>query len=173
MIEKSITLIGMPASGKSKVGRYLSEILHVPFVDTDILIIQHFQAATLKEVVDTCKRDFTAIEESFGIQAAFLPQPSVIAPGGSIIFCEKAMRFLSQRTHIVYLDASFETIERRVPNPAERAVIMEPGEKFIDVYNKRTPLYRHWAHRTVNAEGHRKALAEQLAVSFQKRKVAA
>ena len=48
----NITLIGMPGSGKSSVGRVLARRLGYAFLDVDPLIVAAYAAATLQEVLD-------------------------------------------------------------------------------------------------------------------------
>ena len=51
MEKNCITLIGMPASGKSTVGVILAKVLGTAFLDTDLLI-QTQSGARLSELID-------------------------------------------------------------------------------------------------------------------------
>jgi len=163
MNKQSITFIGMPAAGKTKIGGRVSDILDLQFVDTDELIVDHFNAETLQAVVDKLKPDaFADLEESIGILAAWSPCQIVIATSGSMIHCAKAMRYLHEKTHVVYLQASLEMIWERVAKKPDRGIVFGPGETIADLYARRVPLYEKWAHRTINVDGEnrRKAPAE-------------
>ena len=46
-----ISLIGMPAAGKSTVGVILAKFMGLDFVDTDILI-QNMENRTLQDIID-------------------------------------------------------------------------------------------------------------------------
>jgi shikimate kinase len=75
-----ITLIGMPGSGKSTVGRVLSEQLHLERVDTDRLI-ESQEKQTLQQIMD--KRGnatFRAIEEQVLTEMPLFP--CIISTGG-------------------------------------------------------------------------------------------
>ena len=173
MEQCSITLIGMPAAGKSKIGKYLSEIMRFPFIDTDDLIVQQYRAANLQEVVDYLSPElgaFADVEESVDILTALsLRRPTIIATGGSMVYQEKAMRRLRERTYIIYLEASLSTIEERLDGKLEkRGVIMKPRQTIADLYQERVPLYRKCAGRTVNADtDDRKGLATDLAKTLR------
>ena len=47
---KNITLIGMPASGKSSIGIVLAKKLGMKFIDSDLLI-QEKEGKLLKEII--------------------------------------------------------------------------------------------------------------------------
>ena len=49
----NITLIGMPGSGKSSVGRVLARRLGYSFLDVDPLIVEAYGKASLQEVLES------------------------------------------------------------------------------------------------------------------------
>ena len=53
---------------------------------------------------------------------------AVISPGGSVVYCEEAMKHYKEIGTIVYLHASFEVINSRLKN--ERVVLFE---KYADI----------------------------------------
>ena len=90
----NITMIGMPASGKSTVGVLLAKRIGYQFIDSDILI-QNQEKRLLKEIIaQDGLEGFLAIEEQVnrGIQA----DRAVIAPGGSVIYGKTAMEHLKE-----------------------------------------------------------------------------
>ena len=46
----------------------------------------------------------------------------IISPGGSVVYSEKAMEHLKKISKIVFLDAPFRSIVRRIPNARKRVV---------------------------------------------------
>ena len=77
----NITLIGMPASGKSTVGVLLAKRLGYSFVDADI-VIQEKTGKLLKEIIAEQGTDgFLKVEEN--VNSELDVQRSVIAPGGN------------------------------------------------------------------------------------------
>ena len=84
-----ITLIGMPACGKSTVGVVLAKKLGMRFIDTD-LVIQEQTGKLLKELIaEHGDEGFRAIEDR--INASIDAENAVIAPGGSAVYGKKAM----------------------------------------------------------------------------------
>lgn len=68
---------------------------------------------------------------------------SVIAPGGSVIYGEEAMKHLKEISEVVYLKMSYEEMERRIGNVVDRGVALKPGFTLRDLYNERVPLYEN------------------------------
>ena len=88
-MKPNITMIGMPSSGKSTIGVLLAKRLGFSFVDVDI-VIQEKEGRLLKEIIAQESMDgFLKVEER--INAGLDVTLSVIAPGGSVIYGEKAM----------------------------------------------------------------------------------
>ena len=88
----NIVLIGMPGSGKSTVGVLLAKLLGYDFLDSDLLI-QKAEGKRLYEILRDSGNDyFIKLEDK--INAEINCKNTVIATGGSVVFCEKAMEHL-------------------------------------------------------------------------------
>ena len=93
-------LIGMPGSGKSTIGVLLAKALGYDFVDTD-LVIQQKGGGLLKEIIARIGNDgFKQLEED--VNASIDVNKSVIAPGGSAVYSDKAMRHFKEIGTIIY-----------------------------------------------------------------------
>ena len=113
-MKPNITMIGMPSSGKSTIGVLLAKRLGFSFVDVDI-VIQEKEGRLLKEIIAQEGMDgFLKVEER--INAGLDVTLSVIAPGGSVIYGEKAMEHLKEISEVVYLKMSYEEMENRIGN---------------------------------------------------------
>ena len=93
-MKSNITLVGMPASGKSTIGVLLAKRLGYSFVDVDI-VIQEKTGQLLKEIIaERGTEGFLKVEEA--VNAELETERSVIAPGGSVIYGPKAMEHLHE-----------------------------------------------------------------------------
>ncbi len=147
----NITLIGMPASGKSTLGRRLAEKLGYEFVDVD-RIIEAEEKRLLKEIIAEEGDDgFLEIENR--VNAGLCLERSVIAPGGSVIYGKEAMEHLKEIGVIVYLKLSFEEMEKRIGNPVERGVVLKQGMTLKKLYEERTPYYDRYADVVLDETG--------------------
>jgi shikimate kinase len=144
----NITLIGMTGAGKTSVGQELSKRLGFRFIDIDELIEKTFNRM-LQEIVDQYGDPaFIEFEEQAVLSLAPVDR-SVISPGGSVIYSAKAMEFLSQQSIVIFLDASFESIRKRIHNQSSRGIIGLKGRKLQDLFEERRPLYQNYADTTI------------------------
>lgn len=147
----NITLIGMPASGKSTVGVLLAKRLGFSFVDVDI-VIQEQEGRLLKEIIaDEGQDGFLDVENR--VNATLSVHNSVIAPGGSVIYGKEAMEHLKKISTVVYLKLSYEELEERLGNLTDRGVVLKEGMTLKDLYNERIPYYEEYADITVDETG--------------------
>ena len=144
----NITLIGMSGVGKSRIGRELAYKVGYNFIDIDE-IIERRSGKKLQQMIDELGNEkFLKIEEKAILGIGRIDN-SVISPGGSSIYSEKAMNFLKTISKIVFLNATLEEIKERTSNFSKRGIVgIEKGlEKLLD---ERLPLYRKYANITIN-----------------------
>ena len=150
-MKDNLIFIGMPAVGKSTVGIVVAKRLGMRFVDADLLI-QEQEKKLLREIIaDVGEEGFLKIENQ--VNAEVEAENSVISPGGSVVYCEEAMRHYKEIGTIVYLKASYQTIKRRIRNPKKRGVVLREGQSLRDLYNERVPYFEKYADITVCEDG--------------------
>lgn len=148
---KNIVFIGMPASGKSTVGVVVAKRLGYKFVDTD-LVIQEVEKRLLKEIIaEEGNEGFLRIEDR--VNAEIQEERAVISPGGSVVYCENAMRHYKETGMIVYLHTSYETINNRLHNAKNRGLVLKDGQTLKDLYEERSALFERYADLTISEEG--------------------
>ncbi len=149
-MKDNIILIGMPGCGKSTIGVLLAKNLAYGFLDSD-LVIQEQSGRKLQDMIDEMGPEaFSAFEDA--VNATLIPHNTVIATGGSAVYGTRAMEHFKQIGTVVYLKASYETIEKRIRNFATRGIVIPEGQTFRDVYNERTALYEKYADITVDVD---------------------
>ena len=88
----NITLIGMPGVGKSTIGVVLAKVLGYQFLDSDLLI-QKQERRRLREIIE--EEGYTGFKEIENrVNASIDVNHTVIATGGSVVYCEEAMNHL-------------------------------------------------------------------------------
>lgn len=150
MKKKNLIFIGMPAVGKSTVGVVVAKRLGKQFIDTDLLI-QEQEKKLLREIIaEVGDEGFLKIENQVNRDVDV--ENAVISPGGSIVYCEEAMKHYKEIGTVIYLQASFETIKQRIRNPKKRGVVLKEGQTLKDLYDERTPLFEQYADIIVNED---------------------
>lgn len=148
---QNIILIGMPGCGKSTVGVVLAKMLGYNFIDSDLLI-QNSEGKLLRDIIEEEGREgFHKIEEK--INSSINVSNTVIATGGSVIYCKKAMEHLKIEGKIVYIKLTSDSITERLGDITDRGISMKDGQTIIELYNERTPIYEKYADIILNSEG--------------------
>lgn len=141
--EPCITLIGMAGSGKSTIGMALAKYMDYAFMDTDYLIESAY-GTDLQSVADALPGDaFLDMEERF--ICSLRASRTVIATGGSVVYRESAMKHLHSMGPVVCLDASLETIQKRIALNPQRGLVIATGQTIADLYAERIALYTKYA----------------------------
>ena len=113
-MKDNIVLIGMPGSGKSTVGVILAKVLGYSFIDSDLLI-QKAEKKLLKEIIAREGQEgFLKIENR--VNASIETEKSVIATGGSVVYCQEAMEHLKEIGTVIYLQLDYPILRRRLGN---------------------------------------------------------
>ena len=151
MKSESIVLVGMAGVGKSTIGRALSEALGFSFIDVDDYILEK-DGKTIQELIDDeGEQAFLQLEKQRMHEIDLTGK--VVAPGGSIIYHPDLMEYLKQHSTLVYLDDSFENIEKRLPSVLARGIVGLRNKSLRQIYDERRPLYSRYADITVNCRG--------------------
>ena len=150
MSKENIVLIGMPGVGKSTVGVILAKVLGYQFIDAD-LVIQKRENRLLHEIISEEGLDgFLKAEENANVYIAQNEEKSIVATGGSVVYCEKAMQELKKTGRVIYLELEYDQLKKRLGNLKGRGVVLKDGQDLRGLYEERIPLYEKYANLTVN-----------------------
>lgn len=146
----NIILIGMPASGKSCMGRAISKSLKMKKLDVDRVIEQKTNRK-LQDIINEDGLDvFMRIEEE--VLSSIDGDNLVISTGGSAVYYPAAMEHLQKIGIVVYLYATLDTIVDRLGDFSKRGVVLRNGQTISDLYNERCELYKKYAHITIDCQ---------------------
>ena len=147
----NITLIGMPGAGKSTIGVVLAKVLGYQFLDSDLLI-QKQEKRRLSEIIE--EEGYTGFKDVENrVNASIEAENTVIATGGSVVYCEEAMEHLKSIGTVVYLKLSLNALSKRLGNLKGRGVLLREGQTLTNLYEERTPLYEKYADIVIDEEG--------------------
>ena len=149
-MKNNITLIGMPGAGKSTVGVVLAKVMGYRFVDSD-LVIQEKTGKLLSEIIaERGIEGFLQIEDE--INAELDCKKSIIATGGSAVYCKNAMAHLKEISTVVYIKLPYEKVKKRLGSLKDRGVALKEGQTLKNLYEERCPLYEKYADVVVEAD---------------------
>ena len=143
----SVSLIGLPGSGKTTVGRQLARRLQLPFVDSDHAIEQRIGCSIREFFEREGEAHFRDIEEDVIDTLTQVPG-RVLSTGGGAVLRSANRQHLRDRGRVIYLKSSPEELFRRLRHDVNRPLLQvaDPMARLRDLYAQRDPLYRETAH---------------------------
>ena len=122
----------------------------------------------MQQVLDRSgKENFLKIEEKALMSIEF--NNTILATGGSAIFSELAMDYISSRSSIIFIEAPYNKIVERVSNFSERGFLKNSDQTIQEAFVERQFLYKHFADfEVVNDASQEKCLKKILDLIHQK-----
>lgn len=146
----NIVLIGMPGCGKSTIGVLLAKSILADFVDTDLIIQNKYKKSLCEIINEEGLESFKSKENE--VLAELKVENSVIATGGSAVYCPQGMENLKKDGKIIYLKLSPDEIKSRIKNITTRGIAMKEGTTIEQLYEERAKLYEKYADITIDCE---------------------
>ena len=145
-----LILIGPMASGKSTLGRRLSNRLQVDFIDIDEEV-EKSAGVSISWIFDVEGEEKFRERESKELLKNINKDNCVIATGGGVVLSEKNRNILKKGT-VIYLETSIQTQLERTINDKERPLLQESSNKeqtLIELKKIRDPLFEECANITI------------------------
>jgi len=137
-----VVLIGAPGAGKTRLGKRISRLLDVPFIDTDKRIVaEHGPIAELFQ--NHGEAHFRAIERATVAEA--LTEGAVVALGGGAVLDEDTQIDLAGH-RVVQLTVSPEAVAARIAG--DKRPLVNGVEAWAALVETRRPIYDRLARRT-------------------------
>ena len=142
-----ISLIGLPGSGKTTVGRQLSRRLRVPFLDSDAVVEQQLGCSIREFFEREGEARFRDIEAGV-INELTQMAAGVLSTGGGAVLRPQNREHLRARTQVIYLNSSPDELFRRLRHDKNRPLLQvaDPLGRLRELHTQRHPLYRETAH---------------------------
>ena len=139
---RNIVLTGFMASGKTVVGKALSEKLGRKFIDTD-LVIEEKCKMTIPEIFEKYGEEYFRRVEADVVAELSLEKGSVIATGGGVVLNGDNIDMLRKNATIVNLEPSQDVIIARLSTDDGTRPLNKGQdiEQIIDRFEKRKPFY--------------------------------
>jgi len=143
-----ISLVGMPGSGKSTVGRQMARQMGVPFVDSDSEIEIRLGEPIRGFFERVGEAEFRDIESAVIDEILQRDSEFVLATGGGAVLRESNRQLLHKHSTVLYLRSTPEELFRRLRHDTQRPLLQvrDPLQKLRELYAARNPLYRRCAH---------------------------
>ncbi len=128
-------------SGKSSVGKSLSERLNMNFVDTDILIEEKLSLSIVKIFETKGEKFFRKIEEE-EVLKIIKKEGYVVALGGGAFINNIIRENIKKNCFSVWIKLNINKIFERTKNNQKRPLLKDNSkEELVRLYNQRKDIY--------------------------------
>lgn len=150
----NVYLVGPMGAGKTTIGRQLSELLRLEFVDSDHEI-EARTGANIPWIFDVEGEDGFRAREEAVIDDLTRREHIVLATGGGVVMREANRRHLHDRGVVVYLLTPVALQLERTARDRNRPLLRtaDPRQRLTELMELRDPLYRETAHIVMPTTG--------------------
>ncbi len=151
----NIVLIGPMGSGKTTVGRRLSEKLSINFFDADHEIIDK-TGVSIDHIFDVEGEEGFRKREADVLKDLCNKPNIILATGGGAVISKENRLEISKAGSVIYLSSSVDQILRRTAKSKTRPLLENSTNKrktISDIIEARDPLYREIATIIINTNG--------------------
>lgn len=142
-----IVITGFMGSGKTRVGKRLSQDLGLPFIDVDRVIMKKMDL-TVKEIFERFGEPFYRALETMTIKTLIEDKErKVVSLGAGLPIQEQNEKYLKQLGTIVYLKGSLDTLKKRLEGSSTDPLLEGDNreEKIKKLLKQRDPIYAKFA----------------------------
>ena len=163
-IKRNIILIGMPASGKSTVGKLLSKKISYEYYDADKYLER-------KENVKISTLFSEKGEEYFrNLETKYLRELSqkngiIISTGGGAVKREENMEILKEKGIVVFLSRKIEDIAKE---NHEARPLLQDINNIYKLYDERIELYKRYSDIIIENNGTLQEVTDRTAEEIEK-----
>lgn len=154
MISKNIVLVGMRGSGKTTIGKLLSERLNREHLELDEIMVKRI-GMTIPEIVKKYGWDYFRDQESTIVEEVSLLENKVISTGGGVITRAKNISALKKNGVIIFLNASVKTLLDRIGDDPNRPPLTNKNsrkEEMEELLKQRKRLYEEAADEIIDTD---------------------
>lgn len=133
--KRNLVLIGMPSSGKTTVGKLLSETVGREFIDTDEELVKRF-GYSIAEFFDRYGEKAFRSEEKSLIEELGKRIGIVIATGGGSVIDSDNVRALKRNGVLILTDRPLDML-----TPTSDRPLSSDSDRLKKLYDERIPIY--------------------------------
>ena len=132
----NITLIGMPGSGKTTLGKKIAKKQNRKFIDLDDAFKEEYKLTPAQVIFQKGEDEFRHLETQ--LAKKILPQSGlIIATGGGIVTRKENWFYLRANSKVIYLERPLNFLLKQ--DTSNRPLSRSTG--IEELYKKRRPLY--------------------------------
>lgn len=142
---KNIVLIGMPASGKSTIGKLLAQKINYEYYDADKYLERKEKRKISNIFAENGESYFRDLETKY-LKKLSYKNKLVISTGGGAVKRDENMEVLKKKGIIVFLSRKVEDIAKE---NHENRPLLKDISNIERLYSERIELYKRYADITI------------------------
>lgn len=147
MSRRHILLVGLPGSGKTTIGRLVSEKLAAPLIDVDNLLVRQIGMPVAQIFGKVGEAEFRRMERD-AVRAACTGGPGVIVPGAGWAAQEGELEAAQESSYIIYLRCQPSTAVKRTEGGEPRPLLTsDPLGRMRTLLQEREGHYARADHQ--------------------------
>lgn len=162
---KNIIMVGYMGCGKTSVGKKISILEGIKFIDSD-KAIEKIHNETIPKIFETKgEKVFREYETEYLRSLKDENETYVLSCGGGIVTTKENIPILKELGTVIFLETEAETILKRLEDDHSRPLLKggDKREKIKNMLEIRTPMYMEAAELVVKTDGHGvKEIAEEV-----------
>lgn len=144
-MKSNISLVGMPSSGKTTLGKVVADFTGKTFIDTDAKIVEKIKMSIRDYFAIYGEQKFRDVEYKV-VEEVSRMENCLISTGGGVILNPKNMENLRSNGCVIFIDRPVKDLLATSDRP-----LSDTEEKIVKLYNQRIELYRSADATIVNA----------------------
>jgi len=140
--DRSIVFVGLMGAGKTAIGRKLSQMLGLPFVDSDHEIEQVSRMTVAELFEQYGEAEFRALEARV-IERLLKGGPQIFSTGGGAFMNAQTRQGVAERGVSIWLKADLDLLMQRVAKKPSRPLLQNPDPRAVmaRLMEERYPIY--------------------------------
>lgn len=144
-MKSNISLVGMPSSGKTTLGKVVADFTGKTFIDTDAKIVEKIKMSIRDYFAIYGEQKFREVEYKV-VEEVSRMENCLISTGGGVILNPKNMENLRSNGCVIFIDRPVKDLLATSDRP-----LSDTEEKIVKLYNQRIELYRSADATIVNS----------------------
>ena len=164
-IRRNIVLIGMPASGKSTIGKLLAQKINCEYYDVDIYLEKKENVKISTLFSEKGEEYFRNLETKY-LKGLSEKNGIIISTGGGVVKREENMKILKEKGIIVFLNRKLEDIAKE---NHEARPLLQNIDNIYKLYEERIELYNRYSDIIVENDGTLKEVTDRITEEIEKK----
>ena len=168
-MRKNLVLVGMMGVGKTTLGKIVSKMTDLKFIDTDANIEKNC-LMKISEIFKRKGENFFRLQEKKEVLKLLKESNSVIALGGGA-FIDKTIRDNILKNAVsIWLDADLKDLNKRIKWSNKRPLLNEKNnqKKINKLYDERKNIYKLANHK-INCDNlSKESIAKKIITFYEK-----